>query len=577
MEAGVGLRVRRVARSTIRLDLSRAPTVGLFVVVGALVLFPLGMLVFGSFRTDAPYRASDFTLRGYADIVADPSIVQVLWTSLWLAVVRTAGAVGIAVFLAWVVHRTDTPGREALDALLHFRFFIPHIPIILAWILLGSKKGFLNSFATDVIGLPQGPFDVFSYAGIILTGILGWSSFLYVFISPACRAMDASLEESARMSGAGSRLTLQRITVPLLAPAILATTVLAFVRSIGSFESELFLGTPAGIYVLTTKMFVHLKYTPLNYPAGMALAMILLVLTLALVVAQWRMLRGREYVTVTGRGYRPRPMQLGRLRWVTLAVVVLFLVVDLVLPLGALIVGSFMSVAGVFLPDSFTLAHYGRVFGDAAFPQVVANTVVVAVAAATLGMLLSGLTAYVVVRTRDPLRQPLDMVSWLPWAIPGIVMGLGLLWAYVFLQRWLPVTLYGSLALLVMAFLVLGLPLGVRVMSATMIQISSDLEESARISGASWLATVRHVWLPLLRPGFLAGWLIPLTLAVRHLSTLLLLYGPRSQVLSSRLFDWWQGGFVEEGVVLGLVQAAIVLGAFGLAHLLGQRRLVGTS
>jgi iron(III) transport system permease protein len=374
MEAGVGLRVRQVARSTSRLDLSRVPILVLFVVVCALVLFPLGMLVFGSFRTDAPYRASDFTLRGYADIVADPSIIQVLWTSLWLALVRTAGAVGIAVFLAWVVHRTDTPGREALDALLHFRFFIPHIPIILAWILLGSKKGFLNSFATDILGLPQGPFDVFSYAGIILTGILGWSSFLYVFISPAFRAMDASLEESARMSGAGSRLTLLRITVPLLAPAILATTVLAFVRSIGSFESELFLGTPAGIYVLTTKMFVHLKYTPLNYPAGMALAMILLLITLALVFAQWQMLKGREYVTVTGRGYRPRPMQLGRLRWVTLAIVVLFLVVDLVLPLGALIVGSFMSVAGVFLPDSFTLAHYGRVFGDPAFPQVVANT-----------------------------------------------------------------------------------------------------------------------------------------------------------------------------------------------------------
>ena len=139
MEAGVGLRFRRVARSTFRPDLSRVPTIALFVVVCALVLFPLGMLVFGSFRTDAPYRASDFTLRGYADIVADPSIVQVLWTSLWLAFVRTAGAVGIAVFLAWVVHRTDTPGREALDALLHFRFFIPHIPIILAWILLGSK------------------------------------------------------------------------------------------------------------------------------------------------------------------------------------------------------------------------------------------------------------------------------------------------------------------------------------------------------------------------------------------------------------------------------------------------------
>src|SRR5262249_20839652 len=176
-----------------------------------------------------------------------------------------------------------------------------------------------------------------------------------------------------------------------------------------------------------------------------------------------------------------------------------------------------------------------------------------------LGMLLSGLTAYVVVRTRDPLRKPLDLVSWLPWAIPGIVMGLGLLWAYVFMQRWLPITLYGSLWLLVLAFVTIGLPLGVRVMSSTMIQISSGLEESARVAGASWLATVHRIWLPLLRPGFLAGWLILLTLAVRDLSTIVLLYGPRSQVLSSRLFDWWQGGFVEEGVVLGLVQAAIVL------------------
>lgn len=577
MEASAGLRLRELAQSSLRLNMARLPIVVLFVVVGALVLLPLAMLIFGSFRTDAPYRASDFTGRGYADIFADPSTGQVLWTSLWLSVVRTAGAVGLAVFLAWVVHRTDTPWREQLDALLHFRFFIPHIPIILAWILLGSKKGILNSVLAAVPGLPPEPFDVFSYAGIIVTGILGWTSFLYVFIAPAFRAMDANLEESAQMSGAGNLRTLRRITIPLLAPAILATTVLAFVRSIGSFESELFLGTPAGIYVLTTKMFVHLKYTPLNYPAGMALAMILLLITLALVVAQWQLLRGRSYVTVTGKGYRPRPMPLGRLRWLTFAAVIVFLAIDLVLPLGALILGSVMTVAGVFLPDSFTLAHYQRALLDPGFPQVLSNTVIVAVAAATLGMLISGLAAYVIVRTRDPLRRPLDLVSWLPWAIPGIVMGLGLLWAYVFLQRWLPFALYGSLGLLVLAFITIGLPLGVRVMSATMIQIGSELEESARVSGASWLATARRIWLPLLRPGLLAGWLILLTLAVRDLSTIVLLYGPRSQVLSSRLFDWWQGGYVEEGVVLGLVQTVIVLGAFGLAHLLGQRRLVGTS
>jgi iron(III) transport system permease protein len=541
--------------------------VALLVIVCFLVLLPLGMLIFGSFRTDAPYRPSAFTLQGYVQTFGDASTYQVLWTSLWLAVARTTGAVGIAVFLAWVIHRTDCPLRGALDKLLYFRFFIPHIPIILAWMLLGSKKGFLNLIATDVLGLSSGPFDVFSYWGIVITGILGWSSFLYVFISPAFRAMDASIEESARMSGATQRTTLLRITVPLLAPAILATTVLAFVRSIGSFESELFLGTPVGIYVLTTKMFVHLKYTPINYPAGMAMAMILLALTILLVVVQWRILGRRDYVTVTGRGYRPHPTQLGRFRWVVFALVVLFLVVDLVLPLAALILGSFMNVAGVVLPDNFTLKHYTQALGDRGFWELFNNTILVAGVAATVGMLLSALVAYSVVRTRYPGRRLLDLVSWLPWAIPGIVMGLGLLWAYVGLQSVLPIPLYGSIWLLVIAFITVGLPLGVRVMSSTIIQISSELEESGRTNGASWLQTVRYIWLPLLRPGLLAGWLTLLTLSVRDLSTIVLLYGPRSQVLSSRLFDWWQGGYLEEGVVLGLVQTVLVLIAFGLAQL----------
>jgi iron(III) transport system permease protein len=302
----------------------------------------------------------------------------------------------------------------------------------------------------------------------------------------------------------------------------------------------------------------------------MAMAMLLLLITILLVVAQWRILGGRDYVTVTGRGYRPRPMQLGPFRWVMFALVIAFLVIDLVLPLGALIVGSFMNVAGVLLPDNFTLKHYERALGDRAFWEVFGNTILVAAAAATIGMLLSAMLAYVIVRTRYPGRRLLDVVSWLPWAIPGIVMGLGLLWAYVFLQRALPVPLYGTLWLLVIAFVTVGLPLGVRVMSSTIIQISRELEESGRTHGATWLQTFRYIWLPLLRPGFLAGWLTLLTLAVRDLSTIVLLYGPRSQVLSSRLFDWWQGGYLEVGVVLGLVQAGIVLVAFSLAQAVGR-------
>jgi iron(III) transport system permease protein len=540
---------------------------GLLIATAVIVVYPVAMVFYGSFRDTAPGQPGAFTLANWRAVLSDAGTFRVLANSILIALPRTALALALATAFAWCVARTNTPCPRLLEGLLAFMFFLPELPWVLAWMLLGAPNvGLLNRWLQALVPGAGSVVDVYSYTGLIVLGAVRSATVLFLFVYPAFLAMDATLEEAARMAGAGGWRTLWRIDFPLLLPALLASGILSFVVAMESFEIPQLLGTPARIFVFTTKIY-DLAYGGhvANFGPAMVLAVLLLVLTLSLIAVQWKALKGRSYTTVSGRGYQARPLDLGRWRWLPFAFISGFFLVFGALPFAVLLLNSFMEISGFLSWDMLTTRHWSDALGRTAVLTSVKDTLIVSVAAATLGIVASALIAYVVTRTAWPGRAVLDLVAWAPWAVPGLVMSLGFLWAFV----WLPI--YGTLWLLVLVFVARGLPVGSRFFTATMVQIGAEIEESARIHGASWLRTFLRIWVPLLRPAILGAWILLFVIAVRVLDLAVLLAGPGSRMLSVDIFLWTVTGRQEAASVLALLQTALVLAGYLAARwLLGR-------
>ncbi len=536
----------------------------LLAVTACMVVYPLSMVVYGSFKDGAPGQAGGFTLAHWRAVLGDADTFRVLFNSILIAVPRTVLALLLATVFAWCIARTTTPCKRVLEGLLVFLFFLPELPWVLAWMLLGAPNvGLLNQWLRAIVPGVETFINVYSYAGLIILGAVRSAPVLFLFVYPAFQAMDATLEEAARMAGASGWRTIWRINVPLLLPALLASGILSFVVAMESFEIPQLLGTPARIFVFTTRIY-DLAYGGhvARFGPAMELAVLLLLITVSLIAAQWKILKGRAYTTISGRGYQARPLDLGRWRWVPFAVIVGFFAVFGALPFAVLLLNSFMELSGFMSWEMLTTRHWTDALGRTAVLTSIKDTLVVSVTAATLGVILSAVISYVVTRTTWAGRKILDMVAWGPWAVPGLVMALGFLWAFV----WLPI--YGTLWLLVLVFVARGLPVGSRFFTATMVQLGAELEESARIHGASWLRTFVRIWVPLLRPAILGAWILLFVIAVRTLDLVVLLAGPGSRMLSADIFFWTVSGKQEAASVLALLQTVLVIAGYVAARLL---------
>jgi iron(III) transport system permease protein len=378
--------------------------------------------------------------------------------------------------------------------------------------------------------------------------------------------MDASLEESARTSGAGAFRTAVTITLPLVAPVILGAGMLSFIRAMDAFEVPVLLGLPAKVLVFSNRIYAAIQYDyPVNYGLATALGVTFFVLVMALIVFQNRVLRGRGFAIVSGKGYKPQVVKLGRLRYVTFGLCVLYIVLSTVLPLSQVLVGSFLRVFGLPRWDLFTLANYTALLSDVTLWRSLINTFIVCGLAAAVTVLLCTLIAYTTTRTKFVGRRALDVITWLPWAIPGIVAGLGMLWAYITL----PVQLYGTLLLLVIVLLTTGLPLGVRLMSGVMLQLGNELEESSRVHGASWEYTFRHIVLPLLKPALAGAFLLLFVGFSRAVSATILFAGPGTELLATSMFSYSQAGRFEIVSALAITLMLINLVCLVIARRMG--------
>jgi iron(III) transport system permease protein len=542
------------------------------VVVGIVVALPLLLLLVNSFNTAAPGQPAVYGLRDWIQAFSDATAVRSFWYTLALGAVRTAIALPIALTIAWFVGRTDMPGRTIIELLCWTGIFLPVLPLTFGWILLLDPQFGLVNVALRVLPFVHGPvFNVYGFWGIVWVHLASTAIyFKVILLLPALRRVGAALEEAARVCGATQFRTVLKVTMPILTPAIIGVTLLSFVRSLESFEVELVIGKPAGISVYSTRIYDLFHDQPPRFGEATAVGFVFLIVMLGLAWLYQRTIRGRSYVTVTGKSYSTKPIKLGRRGWFGTAFCFGYLGIALAAPLGFLVTGSFMRRYGFFqISNPFTMAHWHDLVSDPVFFSSIRNSLTIAVGVAVLVVVVYSLVAYRLVRGPSKLTRLTDLLMWIPWAVPGILMSLGLLW--LFLGTPLRAALYGTLFGIMVAMVIKESPFSTLFFKTGLMQIGAELEESARVGGASWFRTYWRILLPLLAPTAVTVGLLAFLSAIRDISTSVLLYSPQSRPLSILMLEYSFAGEMERGAAIGVMVTAFVLVVTIGARALGFR------
>jgi iron(III) transport system permease protein len=441
-----------------------------------------------------------------------------------------------------------------------------------SWVLLlNPRVGLLNLALMRVFGLESAPFNIYSMWGMIFVEALITTPLAFLIISAGLYSMDPSLEESARVAGSGNLQVVWRITFPIIRPVLLAAATLNFVRAIESFDTPAVIALPARIEVFTTKLYREtLGAYPPNYNLAATYAVSLLLITMGFVYLYRRLTaRSERYVTVTGRGYRPNVIDLGKWRSLAFAFAVLILVLVFVLPFGVLLYTSLVSYVHIPGPKTWgllTLEHYRFNLTDSRTYQAIQHSVFLAVAGATLCMLLAALTSYITTKTKVAGRGIIEALTFIPWAFPGSALAIGLVWTYVYI----PLPIYGTLWILMIGYITRFLPYGLRTMTSTIVQIHDDMEDASKASGAGFLATFRRILLPLMRPGFIAGWIILATIYLREFSTSVFLYSPGAEPIGPLLYNFYTDGYFGPMCSLAMIVSMICIVLILVARRLGR-------
>ena len=546
--------------------------------MGVLVALPLLLVLVNSFNIAAPGQPATYGLRDWIQALSDPTAIRSFWYTAGLGAARIAIALPIGFSLAWLIGRTDMPGRGVVELLCWMGIFLPVLPLTFGWILLLDPQFGLVNQTLKLLPFIHGPvFNVYGFWGIVWVHLASTTPYYMVILMlPAVRRVGAMMEEAARVCGATPLKTIFKVTMPLLKPAILGVTLLAFVRSLESFEVELVIGKPAGINVYSTRIYDLVHDQPPRYGESTALGFVVLLVMLVLAWFYQRAISGRSFTTVTGKSYSSAPARLGRRGWLASAACFTYLGAALGAPLGFLVLGSFMRRYGFFgLRNSFTMAHWQDLLGDPVFFSSVRNSLTIALGVAVLVIVIYSLVAYRLVRAPSRTTKLTELLLWVPWAVPGILMSLGLLW--LFLGTPARVALYGTLLGIIVAIVIKESPFSTLFFKAGLLQIGAELEECARVGGASWWLTYRRVLLPLLAPTAITVGLLSFLSAIRDISTTVLLYSPQSRPISILMLEYSFAGEMERGAAIGVLVTVFVLlvtiGARALGFRLARERV----
>ena len=565
----------RTVLSWLRLKPATLALVACIAVCAWFVMIPLSALLYTAFAEDTPMGPGGFTIENFIEAYASRHIYLLFWNSLVFAAGTSVLTFCLGLAVAWVVERTDAPGRELFHALALLSFAIPGLLTTMAWMLtLSPNIGWLNSIIKHTLG-PGWVLNIYTMGGMIWALASHYFPLAYLLLAPSMRALDIRMEEAAAMSGARSWQTLGRVTLPLMRPAILSTLLLLFIRGLESYEVPRLIGNPARIEVFTTDIQRAISGSQVQFGLASALSCTLLVICLMVVYGYSRATRNAEaYATITGKGYKPVPLALGIWRWpLSIAVGAMF-VVTLGLPLLTLGWQSlFRTVAIPFMPTTspITLANYEFILSYPIFLTAVKTSVALGAMAATCIVALTFIAAWLAHRSGSALGWVLDALAFTPIAIPGVIVGASVLFAYL-MMPWIPI--YNTIWILLVAYITLYLPYGMRFAASGIAQIHKELEEAALSAGARTWQVFTRVLIPLLAPVIVSAWLYVFVLAVRELGASVFLVGPGTHVLGTiSLTMWEEGGSYGAICALGVIQIVPLLTIVWLLRRLERRAM----
>ena len=528
-----------------------------------LVVLPLLFLLIGSLK-----GPQGMSLEHFSEVLSGRLYVNALKNSLILGAWTGLFSLIIGVLLAWAVSRTDVPWKPFIQATATLSYLLPPFLTAIAFTYLFSPNaGLINVLMRDVLGLPWLTFNIFSMTGLVIVTVMHTFPFVYLLASSALQSVDASYEEAAQILGASKLRTAFSITAPLVAPAILSGTLLAFVNAIALFGSQAIIGLPGRIVTLPTRIYALFDYPP-EYGLASALSLVFVILTVGALYMQRSFLARRSYITLAGKGSRPQMMELGLFRWILFGFAIIIFIIGILAPYATLIAVSFSKSWGLDFWKNLTFANYKFILFEYNVTQrAIGNSLLLAAVAASVAVLIGAVIGWIDLRTRIPGRKLLDYFALIPLGLPGIVVAVALI------QFWLamPVALYGTLAILLLAYVGRYLPLGVRAANASLRQIDPSLEESAQILGAKWTTTMREITLPLIRPGLFAGWLLVFVPVIQELSASILLFSSSSITLAVAIYNLYETGYIEPVAALSIVNMIIIGAAIWLAYRLGGR------
>ena len=539
----------------------------LLIVVGIITLTPILFVIINSFNSARPAEPWRFGFEGWREAFGSPRTLNAIGYSFLLNLRALIGILA-AFILSWILVRVRIPFRGTIEFMLWVAYFLPSLPMALSWILLlDPHYGLLNELLRPV-GLNLSIFSVYGIVWVHLT--TSTIPVMVILLTPALRQTEAALEEAARVCGAGPWQTLRRVLVPVLLPSLFAVLLAGLIRGLEAFQIELLLGQPVGIYVYATRVYDLIQWDPPLFPQAMALSTLFLGILFVLAVFYQRFTKDRHFATLSGRGVSFRSIDMGWQRYLISIVLLAFIAFAVLLPLVVLIIGSCMKVFGHFsIADPFTLEHWKLVLKDTTFTSALINSFLLGSGAAGFGLIVYFLLGYALTRVPIVAKGAINLLVWLPWAVPGLLLGLAFLW----LLLWMPMLspFYGSFTALISVLVIKELPIGVHMARTAFGQIGEELEHAARISGAGWFYTYRRIVLPLVLPMMVSVFAIVFMAAIRDISTIVLLNSATTTPLSLLMLDYSLAGQMEAAFIVGVILSVVGVAVAFLARKLGLR------
>jgi len=553
--------VQPAARVKFRFSAAGLLWLALAVVVIAIAIAPLLYTVNAAFYREIRTGLSDErSLVAIINVFASAEYLGFLWNALFLATVVTIASVSVGVALALVLGRTDLPGKSVFDLLVIMPMFLSPFTGMIAWIALGSvKTGFINGTLIAVakwFGFEMQPLvNIWSYTGVVWVMFLFFTSLVYLFTVSSLRSMDTSLEESARTNGATAMQTLLRITLPMQLPAILSSALLVFILAAEMYTIPGLIGSTVGFTTLPWRIYQDSTAFPVRQAHAAAAGTMLLMFAIFGVWLQRRITRlSSRYVTISGKGFRSNPLKLGKWKVLAFALVLGYVLCADILPISGLLISSLMKYsAPVITLEIFTLEHYKQIFTLQNILDALWNTTWLAVLSGVACVLMGFMISHMDVRRPGRATKLLAFLGVLPVAVPGLVYGIGLLWIYI------QTPLYGTAWVLLFAYIAKFLPYGIMTSRSGILQLHPEMEESARMSGASSLRTLQFVTMPLMKTTLIAILVFVMLQSIKELSASVLLYTQKSQVLSVLTWHYMDAGNYQFAAAIGVVQTVMMM------------------